>query len=159
MEWLVDLGEASEAVRLGLPLVARDDCAVAHLRNAVGRVEWAVAVDDEPAVTLQEQRRVEQARELARHRLGADVVSDMPEHFGSGKTKVAEPLWNGNSSMLADDHETCASVEIDHLDRPRVGRRQQTGEGSGRLQRSPTVAGRRRRHSARVVAKHHDQSQ
>ncbi|MDA9481407.1 hypothetical protein XI07_05170 [Bradyrhizobium sp. CCBAU 11445] len=59
MEWLVNLRITLPAQMFREVQVARDNCPIAHLRNAVGRIKGTIAVDYQPTIALQEKRSIE----------------------------------------------------------------------------------------------------
>ena len=125
VERLVNFGEPLPARCLGQTCVGRDHRAVARFREAVGRLEGSVAIDDKPAVALQEKRCVEKLGHGPRQSLRPDVVGDVAIHLRGGDAEVAQTPWNGAPGMFAGQHERRRTRQVDGLDRRPVRGAQQ----------------------------------
>ena len=75
------------------------------LSNETGRVERAVAVDDEAGDVGPEQRPIEFCREQARHGKRAGVPRDMRCKRTGGKSERRILLRDAIRGMIAEDHE------------------------------------------------------
>ena len=111
----------------GKPLVGRNDSAVADFRKTVLRLEGPVAINDQPAVALQGQRRVDQGRQAARETFGADVISNVALHFGGGNPKIAQSRGNGTPCVFAGKPERRAADGIDDFHRVGIVARKKCG--------------------------------
>ncbi|MGY4157907.1 hypothetical protein ACVINW_003749 [Bradyrhizobium sp. USDA 4461] len=121
MEWLMDL-RVSPAISFRQSQVTRHERA--HLLIAIRRTKVTVAVDNERAMGLQEERCLQLVRKMTRHVLSADVVGDVPAEVGRRQAQVFELLLDYRTRMLAGQDKAGSVVDIDYLDRPRVGWRE-----------------------------------
>src|SRR5882724_7640246 len=98
-------------------LIAGDQRQFAHCRDGIGGVGRAVAIIDEPRITLQHEGGAEKVSGSPGDRFGADIPGDVPRELRLGEAKRAERLRNAPSGMLAHQHEWRIALRIHHYDR------------------------------------------
>ncbi|MCJ7824004.1 MAG: lactate racemase domain-containing protein, partial [Anaerolineales bacterium] len=96
------------------------------LDNLLGDVDWenftgsrsvAIAVNDKTGDIRPEERRIEQRRQVARHREGPRVPSDMRRKSIVGEAERLIVLRNAIRGVIANNHEGSGTFRIFHDDR------------------------------------------
>ena len=102
---LVDVARcALRAVGSDKVAIAGDGRRLAQSRDGIEERRVAVAVDDQAGDAGCHQRRIEAARQAARHPERAGVPGDVAVKVLVGQAKVRETSRTCIGGMLADDH-------------------------------------------------------
>src|SRR5438876_3732803 len=87
------------------PVIAGDLGRLADLRHRALDLGVAVAIDDEARIGLQNDRRIQQPRQLAADLADSDIPGDMPPSFMLGQTESAEPARKRAAGMVTGEEE------------------------------------------------------
>ena len=101
--------------------IAGDHGRLAELRHEVGRLEGAVAIDDQPRDARFHQRRVERRRKKARDRSRAGIPGDVPIQLRRLQPERAEHLRDEIGGVVADQHDRALTVSVRNPDGIRRG--------------------------------------
>jgi hypothetical protein len=87
-----------------------------------GDLERAVAVDDQSRIAGQYQRGIEDAREAAAERCGADVPCDMPQAVRWRQAEIAQPARDARAGVITGENGAAAAVRVHELEGGRLVR-------------------------------------
>lgn len=98
---------------------------VTYSGEAICCREWPIAIDDEAAVALQQQRRVHFTRQGTSDRFGPDVPCDMLCQFILRQPEIRERDRNRLTSVFAAQQDLRCSVLVQNLNRRRIAGREE----------------------------------
>ena len=96
----------------GHRIVSRHDGAVIELADQRRVVLASVGVDQEPREAGKHSRRVERRRQLARHRLDADVIGDMALELRRRQAEAAIFVRHIPAGVISQKHDAFLAVAL-----------------------------------------------